>query len=97
MNEKKYDFSVEKNHKLKEERDISFEEVISIIQNGGILEVLNHPNQQKYPNQKMYVLDIDGYIHLVPFVKQDEASVFLKKIFKSRKMTKQYLKEKHEE
>ena len=93
MNDIKYDFSVEKNHKLKVERNISFEEVISVIQSGGLLDVVNHPNEQKYPNQKMYVLDIDDYIYLVPFVHNDETSVFLKTIFKSRKMTKQYLNE----
>ena len=95
MKEEQYDFNVEKNHLLKEERNISFEEVIAVIQNGGLLDVVSHPNQYKYPHQQMYVIDIDGYVYLVPFVRKDQENVFLKTIFKSRKMTKQYLSEKH--
>lgn len=93
MRYKNYDFSAEKNQWLKENRDISFEEVIAAIEEGCILDVLPHPNVAKYPNQMMYVLDINQYVYLVPFIKQTETSIFLKTIFKSRKQTKAYLKQ----
>lgn len=94
MNERQYDFSVEKNQELKEKRSISFEEIIAAIQSGSLLSVINHPNKEKYPNQQMYIIDIDGYIYAVPFVRKNKNTVFLKTIFKSRKLTKQYLAEK---
>ena len=87
-----YDFSAEKNQKLIEERDISFEEVIAAISEGGVLDIVPHPNPAKYPNQKMYVLNMNNYIYLVPFVRKDENTVFLKTIFPHRKLTNQYLR-----
>jgi hypothetical protein len=73
-------------------RGISFEEVISILEEVGPIDVINHPNIKKYPKQEMYVIEIDSYIYLVPFVKEKN-QVFLKTIFPSRKATKKYLKE----
>jgi len=93
MKYKEYDFPADKNQWLKDNRNISFEEVIAAIEDGCILDVVPHSNSGKYPNQLMYILNINDYIHLVPFVKQSETSIFLKTIFKSRKKTKQYLKE----
>ena len=92
-----YDFSNEKNQRLIQERGISFEEVIVAIEDGAVLDVLPHPNQAKYPQQKLYVLDIGGYVYLVPFVEKDNQTVFLKTIFPHRKLTKHYLKENSHE
>lgn len=90
MRDKQFDFAANKNHWLKEKRNISFEEVIAAFEEGKLIEVIEHPNKTKYPNQNMYVLEINDYIYLVPFVQQGENSVFLKTIFRSRKATKQY-------
>lgn len=87
-----YEFSEEKNCRLIIERGISFEEVIAAIEEGSLLDVIPHPNSQKYPNQKIYVVNINDYICLVPFVRKDKETVFLKTIFPNRKLTKQYLK-----
>ncbi len=94
MSNKQYDFPIEKNHWLKENRGISFEEIISVMEGGGLLSAISHPNQQKYPNQHMYLVDIGGYIYVIPFVKKDDNTVFLKTIFQSRKLTKAYLSQK---
>jgi len=83
-----YDFSAEKNQLLIKERDISFERVIAAIEEGSILDILPHPNSAKYPNQKIYVIDLCGYVYLVPFVEREDGSVFLKTIFPHRKLTK---------
>ena len=75
---------------LTAERSISFEDVLFHIVNGDILDTLDHPNQARYPGQKIHVVNIEGYAYLVPFVESDE-EVFLKTIIPSRKATKQYL------
>jgi hypothetical protein len=56
-----------------------------------LLDVLEHPNKEQYPGQMIFVVDVEGYVYLVPYVETEE-SVFLKTIIPSRKMTKKYLK-----
>lgn len=87
---KYFDWNKEKNELLKIERDISFEEVFIAIESGGLLEIVRHSNQKKYPNQKFFVVNINNYVYLVPFV-EDEEKIFLKTIIPSRKATKKYL------
>jgi uncharacterized DUF497 family protein len=85
------DWNEEKNKKLKEERGVSFEEVLVLVHEGKILDVTDHPNQKRYPNQKIFVVYIDGYVYMVPFV-EDDVKYFLKTIIPSRKLTKKYIK-----
>lgn len=94
MSEQKiqFNYSAEKNSFLKENRGISFEEVESAIEDGKIITVIKHPNQKKYPNQNIYVLQINSYVYMVPFVQQSDTEIFLKTIIPSRKALKQYLK-----
>ena len=88
---KYFSWNEEKNGLLKDERQISFEDVVFYIEQGFLLDVLEHPNQKKYKGQKIFVIQIDDYAYLVPFV-EDENEVFLKTIIPSRKATKKYLK-----
>jgi hypothetical protein len=83
-------YSPEKNSQLKRIRGVGFEDVALAIEEDRILDVIEHPNTKKYPNQKIYVVNINDYVYLVPFVKQGEIA-FLKTIFPSRKLTKRYL------
>ncbi len=85
-----FEWSTEKNQQLIDQRGISFESVISAIEQGGLLDVLQHPNQDRYPGQLIYVVEIDEYIHLVPFIKQADGNRFLKTIIPSRKATRDY-------
>ena len=87
---KYFDWSVDKNEWLKAVRDVSFEEIVFHIHADGLLDMLEHPNKARYPSQKIFVVDVEGYVYLVPFVETDE-SIFLKTIIPSRKMTKKYL------
>jgi uncharacterized DUF497 family protein len=89
-----YEFSAEKNQQLIKERGISFEDVVAAFADGKLLDVVVHHNSSKYPAQEIYMLDINGYVYLVPFVRKDKQTVFLKTIFPSRKMTKKYLHER---
>ena len=81
----------DKNEKLKRERNISFEIILLQIEAGKILDILEHPNSEKYQGQKIFVIEFEGYAFLVPFV-EDEQKIFLKTIIPSRKATKFYLK-----
>ena len=85
-------WNTEKNIRLKAERGVSFEEVVSAMSNGGLLVVLDHPNTDQYPNQRMFVVRIRSYAYLVPFV-ETKQEVFLKTIIPSRKATRIYLDE----
>ena len=85
-----YTWNLEKNDWLIEERNISFEKVVFLIEKNGLLDTLRHPNHEKYPNQKMFVIEIDDYAYLVPFVESVD-QIFLKTIIPSRKATKKYL------
>lgn len=92
---KYFDWNEEKNQKLKKERGIGFEDVQAAIEGGNLLDVADHPNKIKHPNQKIFVAEIDGYAYLAPFV-EDEEKIFLKTIFPSRKATKKYLMKRGE-
>lgn len=87
---KYFDWSEEKNKFLRETRDISFEEIVVAIESGCLLKTVEHPNKGRYPNQLMYVINIDNYAYLVPFV-EDEEKIFLKTIIPSRKATRVYI------
>lgn len=81
----------EKNEKLKVERNISFEEVVFYIERGYLLDILEHSNKKKYDGQRIFVVQIENYAYLVPFV-EGEKQISLKTIIPSRKATKLYLK-----
>ncbi len=87
---KRYDWDIEKNQKLIKERNISFEEIVVLIEQGSILDIVDHP-LAKYRHQKMFVIDVKGYVYLVPFVEKED-TYFFKTIFPSRKATKEYLR-----
>ncbi len=76
---------------------MSFEEVIAILTEGKMFDVIEHPNVKKYPHQQIFIVEIGGYVYGVPFVIKNKNTIFLKTIYPSRKLTKQYLHEvKHE-
>ena len=56
---------------------------------GNEMDIYDHPNQERYPGQKVSVVLIEGYAYLVPFV-ESENEIFLKTIIPSRKATKNY-------
>lgn len=81
----------EKNEKLKEERGISFEMVLDVMLEQGLVTVLEHPNRKEHQNQRLYIVDFHGYAYAIPCV-EDENKIFLKTIYPSRKYTKIYIK-----
>ena len=91
-----FDWSIKKNEELKADRNVGFEDVIFSIVHEGLLDIVEHPNKQKYPDQRVFIVKIEDYAYLVPFV-EEENVIFLKTIIPSRKMTKKYLGEEADE
>lgn len=87
---KYYNWSPDKNEVLKADRSISFEEIVFHIEHGNEVDVFDHPNQKRYPGQKISVVIVDDYAYLVPSV-ESETEVFLKTIIPSRNATKKYV------
>jgi len=81
-----------KNQQLISERGISFEDIVFYLQQGALLDDVEHPNSDKCPNQHVFVINIDDYAYLVPYV-EDQKEIFLKTVIPSRKATKIYLGE----
>jgi uncharacterized DUF497 family protein len=92
---KHYTWNPDKNRALKKERGVSFEDVVFHIEAGDEVDIFEHPNKERYPNQKISVVLIENYAYLVPFVESDQ-EVFLKTIIPSRKATKRYTGESNE-
>lgn len=90
---KAFNWNDDKNRQLISERGVSFEDVLFCIQQGQLLDDLINPNQTQYPHQRVFIVEIDFYVYLVPYVETEE-EIFLKTIIPSRKATKQYIGEK---
>lgn len=87
---KPFRWNHDKNAILKIERSISFEEIVLAIEVDGLLDILRHPNIEKYPNQSVLVVAFESYVYLVPFVEEPEY-YFLKTVIPSRKATRDYI------
>jgi uncharacterized DUF497 family protein len=81
----------EKNELLKKTRGVCFEQVVLLMERGDVLETIEHPNQDRYPGQKIAIVMIDDYAYLVSYVEKNE-EVFLKTIIPSRKATNKYMR-----
>lgn len=90
---KSINWNAQKNRELIEQRSISFEDVVICLLHDEILDDMEHPNLDKYPGQRIFALNIDDYVYLVPYV-ESRNEIFLKTIIPSRKATKVYLGER---
>ncbi len=88
-----YKWNEDKNSILKSQRGFSFDDVLQKMKEDGVLDNYKHPNVEKYPNQYIYVVELGGYIHYIPYV-YDGDDIFLKNIIPSRKLHKKYGKDK---
>lgn len=84
------EWSEVKNTYLKTTRGICFEDMQAAIEDGKLLADVNHPQKQLRPNQKVFIIEYDEYVYVVPYT-EDKTKIFLKTIYPSRKMTKKYL------
>lgn len=92
-----FNWDDDKNRQLKRVRGISFEEIVLCISEGRLIAVLEHPNNTKYPNQRLYLVERGGYAYVVPFVEDHAAGeIVLKTIYPSRQYTKRYLQRRRD-
>jgi uncharacterized DUF497 family protein len=92
MNEKKFEFDIAKSAWLRKQRGIGFEEIITLIEAGKLLASIDNPNQDEYAQQKIYLIDIEQYVWLVPYINRGDV-IRLITCYPSRKITKKWLKE----
>ena len=92
---KPFRWSVEKNALLQQERGLSFEQITVAVESGGLLDIVAHPNAERYPRRRIMVVVIDDYAYLVPYV-EEEDHLFLKTIIPSRKATRDFIAAKGE-
>ena len=85
-------WSEDKNQALKArlDRGICFENIAAAVENGGLLDDVEHPDRVKYPHQRMMIVLVKGYVYGVPYVKTGDV-LFLKTAFPSRQLKKTYL------
>ena len=93
---KYFDWENAKNAKLRAERVIGFEDIVFHIERGDLLDILEHPNPDRYAGQRIFIVRREDYVYLVPLV-EDEHTVFLKTIIPSRKATKRYSDEESDD
>jgi uncharacterized DUF497 family protein len=87
---KLFDWDEEKNQRLKAERGISFDEIVLHIVIGNLVDIVLNKNQKRYPGQRIFAINIEGYIYLVPF-DETESTIMLRTIIPSRQATRTYL------
>ena len=78
-----------KNQKLQIERKISFDEISEIILRKDYIDILENPSR---PDQQVFVIQLNNYIHSVPFIIDDQSNIVLKTAFPSRKLNKKYMR-----
>ena len=86
----RFTWSASKNELLVGQRGISFENVIDAMKQGGLIDVRDHPNQDRYPGQSVYVVELAEYLYLVSFVTEADGTRFLKTVIPSRKAMRYY-------
>jgi uncharacterized DUF497 family protein len=82
-----FKWNPDKNKFLHQIRGITFEMVVQAISDGNGVSDVPHWNVEKYPNQRIITVMINGYAHLVPYVMNGD-DYFLKTIIPSRKENK---------
>ncbi len=94
LRKKKYSYNNEKNALVLEKRQISLEKIVDEIVNGNAVDIKKHPNQEKYPNQELIYVVIDEKLYVVPCVRENEDSIFLKTAFRCSRLEDLYLPNK---
>ena len=84
-----FEWDSRKNDRLVAERGLSFENIVAVIEQYGVLDDIENPSAN-FPNQRALVVAIDNYAVLVPYV-QDGDTKFLKTAFPGRRATRLYL------
>lgn len=71
---------------------MGFEEIVAAIDSGNLLGDLRHHKEDRYPNQRIFIVSLNHYVYVVPYVEEDNV-YFLKTLHPDRNMTRKYLRE----
>lgn len=71
-----YAWNEKKNRWLKESRSISFEEIVTAIAKNNVIDDFPHPNQVRYPNQRIKIVKINDYAYSIPYVEDEQKYFF---------------------
>jgi uncharacterized DUF497 family protein len=86
-------WKADKNDLLKKHRNISFEQIVLAMENKQVLDILEHPNQEKYKGQIFILIEKNNYVYVVPaFISESGEECHLKTIYPSRKYTNIFLR-----
>ena len=86
-----YRWDEAKDQILQKERNISFLDAVTAINDGGVLADLAHANTAVYAHQRVLIVEIGGYAYIVPYVIEADGTRFLKTMYPSRAATKNFL------
>ncbi len=86
-----YKWNSDKDERLQEVRWFGFQDICDAIESNNILADIPHPNQNKYPHQHKFIVQIDDYAYDVPYVLESNIVYFFKTAIPSRKSTKEYI------
>lgn len=76
-----------KNEWLQVNRAISFEEISGLLLEGRYLDIVENPTRE---NQYYFIIEINNYTWVVPFLIDETDCIVLKTAFPSRKFHKKY-------
>lgn len=83
---RRFNWNEDKNALLINNRGLSFEQVLDCFENGNFYGVYESPSSN-YPEQKVFLVKINDYPCIVPFVETEE-EIFLKTIIPDRRFKK---------
>lgn len=78
-----------KDERLRLQRHISFDDVKYRLTSGDLLDDIQHPNQERYPGQRLYIVRINNRAWVVPH-RRTARYVFLYTAYPSEKFTRLY-------
>ena len=80
-------WDAEKDLWLQGHRGVSFQDIATCILSDALIDMIENPSRG---GQEAFVIRFRGYIWVVPFVLEDNESIFLKTAYPSRKMNARF-------
>lgn len=62
-----------------------------MISEGNIVEIRKHPNELKYPDQKILYVRVLEEVYAISFIEEEKDCFFLKILFATTKARKEFL------
>ena len=89
-----FTWSEDKNHLLKRQRGIAFEDIAVKIAPRAVVDIIYDHNPLEHPGQHLLLVMARGYFYAVPHYRYADGSMRLITIYPSGKLMRQYRLEK---